>query len=480
MGELKGLRISILLTSPEFPDVTRNGCEATLVPVVRHLARRGADTTVYYPTVSRSSSTREPYPGLTVKPLRISTAIGKRPEECLPFQFADILGDMTVDLREYDILYIHGGARFLPCRNRVADMAGSVVTSIHDLVYPTSLLGAFGDTRGSVFTISRYLGDCFSELTKRISGTRGNVLAIENGFSATEFLPTDTRAIRSEFELSDEEIPILFPHRANDPSKGIRDTLRAVEALEDLLDPATYANVRLLVPETLDSEIGGRPEASSRVVEEANSLGLGWALRLHKWVPRSRMREYYSLGVATACFGTFPESFGNIQVESLLCGTPPIVSRVGAQRTVFPEGIVRKIDPGDVVSAASHLADVLREGDRVSRETREYTLERYSLEKMVSGYERALLQGRQVDAAVIPENPPVGISSSTVLTVPPWCAALDNGYYNDYTGYLKDERFSAILPDLQRGATVGNVMSGTGVTLEEIQQWIDDGQVSCD
>jgi hypothetical protein len=54
------------------------------------------------------------------------------------------------------------------------------------------------------------------------------------------------------------------------------------------------------------------------------------------------------------------ESFGNTPYESLGCGTPAVVARVSTHRELLPDHLLDKVHFGDVETAASLTAAIIK------------------------------------------------------------------------------------------------------------------------
>ncbi|MFP5342641.1 MAG: glycosyltransferase family 4 protein [Candidatus Limnocylindria bacterium] len=109
--------------------------------------------------------------------------------------------------------------------------------------------------------------------------------------------------------------------------------------------------------------------------------------------------------------GSWPEPFGLVAIEALATGTPVVARRIGALPEIIREGVDGFF--GDDVTAMAFLVDRVGELDRA--EVRRSVIERFSLERMVDGYEaiyRTMLartgpEGRRAaldDVAVIPAS----------------------------------------------------------------------------
>jgi glycosyltransferase involved in cell wall biosynthesis len=91
------------------------------------------------------------------------------------------------------------------------------------------------------------------------------------------------------------------------------------------------------------------------------------------------------------------ESFGLVQVEAMLCGTPSIASNLpGVRQPVIQTGMGRVVPIGDADGLAEAIIDVLRERPRYVRPHHEIAA-RFSTSRTADGYEalfEELLQGR--------------------------------------------------------------------------------------
>jgi glycosyltransferase involved in cell wall biosynthesis len=91
------------------------------------------------------------------------------------------------------------------------------------------------------------------------------------------------------------------------------------------------------------------------------------------------------------------ESFGLVQVEAMLCGTPSIASDLpGVRQPPRMTGMGEVTPIGDSSALAEAIIRVIRDGDHYAR-PRRYIQDTFSLERTVSGYEslfEALLAGR--------------------------------------------------------------------------------------
>jgi glycosyltransferase involved in cell wall biosynthesis len=119
----------------------------------------------------------------------------------------------------------------------------------------------------------------------------------------------------------------LFPHRA-DPSKGIKESLKLLSELVKLHDA--------ILTVVMDHSPTAESSLYLSVNEAARSLNLIDKLEFISWRPINQMGKLYTSSDLTLCLGYFPEGFGLVSLESILCGTPVIARNVGAQTQLLP------------------------------------------------------------------------------------------------------------------------------------------------
>jgi glycosyltransferase involved in cell wall biosynthesis len=408
---------------------------------------------------------------VTVRPVLRFKPTYPEPYESAPYHLADIITTLAEAARDHDRFYIHDAELLFPFVHE--DVATTV--AVQDFVYPTTLAGALPFRGDHLVVTSPYVRRCVDAVFDRFRPLPPDrVSVVCNGFDLDRMRRTESASLRREIGLAGDDIAVLYPHRP-DPRKGAAEAVDTVLHVTERLPAAVAARVRLVVPQWMDTEQDSDGAESYRqgyaaMVRRAADAGRPDLVHLHGWVPTARMPAYYSLGVASLCVGNFIEAFGNSSVESLLCGTPAIISRVGAQRTVLPDRLTHKIDHGDVKTAADILTAVIQgEAESHDAEIREYVATHYSLDAMVRGYADAIL-GTRSSAPLPAYVPPPAI---TRLDIPPWCADLATGYYNDYHhGYVDDPRLRDVVAQLADGPA-----DATVVPAELREAWLQDGHL---
>jgi hypothetical protein len=236
----------------------------------------------------------------------------------------------------------------------------------------------------------------------------------------------------------------------------------------------------LLVPRWMDSDLVGEGDHIYQSIygearATAQGCGISEALVIHEWMPTARMAEYYSLGVATLCIGNFIEAFGNVSVESELCGTPAVVSRVAAQREVLPGSLCSKVDFGDVSATAELIAEYVKGRPARTDEVRKFVQETYPRAVTLDRYAEAITSCTV--RAGLREEKPSRLSENDLMGIPPWCVALEKGYYNDYAyGYAEDPRLLSLARSGDWPMRVDGLIE-RGIRLDEVENWFADGWV---
>lgn len=464
------MRVGVFSLGPVFPRHVHGGSQRTLVAVVRHLAAAGHQCDIY---CTRRDDNFQPFelaPGARVHPILPFKQTFPEPYYTAPYHLASIARTLRTAATSAEVFYMHDSELVL---SAVYDDVAAV-SGVQDFVYPTTLEGVFAFRGRQLIAISGYVGACMAATLPYPAGSDApSVQVVPNGFDVTAFSPVDPSALASELGLRPDWLPILFPHRP-DPRKGLVQAISVIDALRAHLPADLHARLRLLVPRWVDSDLVGDDSGHEyqtlygAAQQRAADLGLGSLLHLHPWVPADRMPEYYSLGAATLCIGNFVEAFGNVSVESQLCGTPAIVSRVGAQRTVIPDELIAKVDYGDIGACAEALAKILLADAQFDRARfSEFVQTAYSEAATVAGYQEVLSEA----AAGRSSGTPLGQSAGPGgYAIPPWCALTSSGYYSDYLyGYADEPELESLL------RTASAAGPAREAPLGKVAQWAAQG-----
>jgi glycosyltransferase involved in cell wall biosynthesis len=91
------------------------------------------------------------------------------------------------------------------------------------------------------------------------------------------------------------------------------------------------------------------------------------------------------------------ESFGLVQVEAMLCGTPSVASNLpGVRQPVMQTGMGKVVPIGDSAALATALLEIIDNPDTFHR-SREHVSERFSTDRTITEYEALFtrLSGRK-------------------------------------------------------------------------------------
>ncbi len=198
--------------------------------------------------------------------------------------------------------------------------------------------------------------------------------------------PVDLNALelfRKKHAAADQ-ILIGFPCRFAS-EKGVEILLAALPLILTELD-----NVKVLFAGEYRDVIG-EEEYISRLMPHIEELGTS------RWeflgeLCSSEMSVFFSAcSVCVLPSLNRTESFGLVQVESMLCGTPVVASDLpGVRIPVKTSGMGIVIPPGDAEALAKAVIEIIKNSSRYKKPA-ELIKNMFSLEKTISEYENLLL-----------------------------------------------------------------------------------------
>ncbi len=461
---------------PVFPKAVHGGSQRTLRDVALHLGVAGHVCSIY---CTRRTDNAEPFdlgPNVRVLPVLGFKETYPEPYFAPPYRLRDIIKTLKDALALADVFYIHDGELLY---HFLYDEVPTTV-AFQDFVYPDTLAGALSFRRDRLVVTSEYVRRCVFTVFREFTHIEtADLRVIPNGLDLNEFRAVSSTSLRRSLGLTPDDIPILYPHRP-DPKKGLHDAIRAISLAADHLGERTRGRLKLLVPRWMDSDIvSAGDHIYQSIYDEAHvaarAYGISENLVIHDWMPIERMAEYYSLGVATLCIGNFIEAFGNVSVESELCGTPAVVSRVAAQREILPDSLCSKIDFGDVLATAELIVEYVNGKPARTEEVREFVHKTYPYSVTVDRYAEAITSCTV--RARLQDKEPSPLSENDLLDLPPWCAVLERGYYNDYAyQYSTDQRLLSLVTSGGWPMRVGSLIE-RGIKLKQVEHWFADGWV---
>ncbi len=430
--------------TPLFKDRVMGGAQKQLYAVVMHLAEFGHDVTVL--CTRRPPDVTEAFrwhANAQVVPIFRFKQPYPEPYATPIFNIANALQDLGGWLANADVFYSHDGGFIFP----YAYQTVPTVVSLRSVIFSETLQSAFLFQGDDLVLISNYQRDMLLSTVGRFFPTlAGRTHVIYNGLDFATFRQTDTAAIRVHIPSVDpsEHAIALYPHRP-EREKGI---LEVIETANLLVHTHGITNLRVLVPRWIESALSPGDRAFyDDVTGRIDRYGLREQFVFHDWVPQSLMPAYYSLGAVTFAIGSYVETFGNVPYESLACGTPAIVARVGPARELLPEGLITKVDFGDVATAAQAAAHIITNAQRTSPETTADLKRRFQRSDMVSAYADVILNAKKRDPMPYVYRP---IDANTAFTLAPWVYNTGQRLYNDLTEtYIPAQDLLALPHDQQ-------------------------------
>ena len=367
-------------------------------------------------------------------------------------------------LQSADRFYIHDGEFLLP------DVYESIptTTSFRDNIYPESVLGSFIGKADDIICISDYsckvithsVGQFYPDIPKRIH-------KVINGLDLEVFLPVDPSSFAKKFGIDrDTTHVLLHPHRP-EPGKGLKET---IFVLEKLVHKYGIKEIKVLVPQWIDSMVSMDESSYAQEMKLLiNELHLQEQFIFIPWLPIEKMAQLYSLGDVTLCLGNFVETFGNVAYESLACGTPSIVAKVGVHRTQMPDELIDKVAPGDFDEVAERIVSIF-EGRQFRFEAIKETIKKnMNVQKQKEGYAQVITQSKKRIAL---RFRPANVTEKTRFILAPWCYLDGDKVFHDFRGkFTEAGLLTSLLSDRQ---TINcSEVKNAGISAEKWQFWVD-------
>lgn len=460
------MKILMFSINPLFPDKVNGGSPKHLQAVAVHLGELGHAVTIL--TTRRPDSERvfRWHPRVEVRPLLRFKQPFPEPYAIPYYEYAQNIQLIAEHLSRADRFYMHDGELLFP----EVYAAVPTVVSLRDNIYAETMIGAFLFRGDALIAISEYSRQLYLATAGRFwAGAESRVQTINNGIDWSVFRPTppsDELLQLLDFRPGDGPV-VLHPHRP-EPFKGIWQT---IEVAERLVKEFGMASLRVLVPRWFDADFCDQIDGSyAEMLGVIESKGLSRNFHFHPWVPHRLMAEYFSLGDLMLTLGPGIETFGNTVYESLGCGTPVIVARVGPHRTLLPEGLVDRVDYADNAAAAEKAAAILQARRRTAPETLAYLHRTFDVATQLDAYAATILGAQK--------RPPLRYRRfeprpDTRYCLAPWCYQRGDGViYHDF-------RAEALaLPELVELLGAEGRFEASRAAPQALRAWCDQGLVA--
>ena len=465
------VKIVVVSFIPFFKQRVTGGAQKILRQISQYWAVTGHEVIILSPFRKETPHAFELDKNVVVKPI---LQLQKFPASCqtAPYNLSTLIVDIHRHTEWADVLYVLDGV--LPYQFLSDNIP--TVTDFHNFVFSDTLANGLSFRRDLAIVHSQYVADCLTDTFRPFCPTvQEKVEVIPYGFDLNAWQSKTTDTVRELIPLPDDAIPLLYPHRP-EPSKGLYEGLKAIAKLRTRLGGAEGDKLRLLIPLWSDGESKNDSPVYHQIKDYAQELGVDHLLVFHPWIGSELMAEYYSLGKATLCLGNFIEAFGLVPVESILCGTPAIVSRVAAYRHILPEELIAKVDYGDLETAVDILEAIITGKSNFEKqilEARQFVADNYSPQRTLAAQEQAIANVELTPALPLKYAGP--LQSDDTLRIPAWCYASSSGYYNDYQyAYESNSVLDRFLERVKLPLKLGDVLQ-LGFTEPEIESLLKTG-----
>lgn len=456
------MKILCFSINPIFIDVVSGGASKHLMNLTWSLAEQGHQVRVICPSLPEQDEKFQLSKNLEVWPVLPFHQPFPAPYAITPPELAYIVEEVTRHLDWADRFYVHDGELLLPqLQTKIP-----TVLSFRDNYYPESILGSFINQADEIICVSPYSANVIRATAGRVlEGVNERIHVVLNGIDSNVYRPIPIEKnlllARLPFDPSSRRI-LLHPHRP-DPNKGLAE---ALQVLKFLVREKGMQNLILLTPRWHASMSGSEEDAFFRSMQKLiDENELKNHIHFMDWLTQAEMPSFYSLGQLTLCLGKLPEAFGNVAYESLACGTPTLVCRVGVHRNLLPDSLIHKVDYWDSDAAYEIANNVLTEGQKLSETARSEVMATFNVHEQLSAYQKIILSA-QKRSPVCPVFMPVTNKSNFSLA--PWCFASDKGIYNDYLGRFIDTQEFPGLTNLMDTLGDGKQVQGAQLPLESI------------
>lgn len=451
--------------NPIFPDVITGGASKHLYHITRNLGQQGHTVQILCAQSKDGISNFEWAENVHVASILPFHIPFPQPYAISGADLGLIVERVSQYLQHADRFYIHDGEFLIP------DVYEHVptVTSFRDNIYPESILGSFIGKADDIICISEYsvevikstAGRFYPEMNKRIH-------KVNNGIDFEMFKPVPADALADRLGINPkEDIILLHPHRP-EQGKGLPESIRVVERL---VHHHGLHQVKVLLPEWIDSMVSNM---DANFYQQMVNLMIELVVKDHfvfiPWMPQDQMPAFYSLGHVALCLGNFVETFGNVAYESLACGTPSVVARVGVHRTMLPDDLIDKVDYGDIDGAVERVLAILSGSRADQSAVLAYLQANLNYHHQISTYGKIITRCKKRKSLKFshPQSYP-----DQRFSLAPWCYIAGERIYHDFRGdYFHDPDLIGIIQEMPQFSQID--VADELISEQHWQSWLAD------
>lgn len=458
------MKIVIFSINPIYPEVVTGGASKHLFHIASHLGAKGHSVEILCAeadTINRLFTWAENVRVLPVLPFNLPFP---QPYAVSGPELALITERLRAVVCDADRFYIHDGEWLIP------DVYQDIptVSSFRDNIYPESVLGTFLTKADEVICVSPYSAVVIEHTAGRFfPKLKNRIHQVNNGIDFNQFTHQDPSFLARELSLDPDQYKILLhPHRP-EPGKGLSETIHVAARL---VHKAGISTLRVLVPAWIEGMVSSGENAYHRkMLRLMEDLGVREHFDFIPWLPNNRMPELYSLGAATLCLGNIVEAFGNVAYESLACGTPSVVARVGVHRSLLPDDLISKIHPGDTDAAVSAVLEILNNRPNVNPATLSFLQEQMDFNQQIGSYVEIIENCSKRERLQFLMSEPC---ETQAFQLAPWCYLDGERIYHDF------HRTFAHVPELakllrERDTITKSFAYRLGVSEKKWETWLD-------
>jgi len=458
------MNIVVFSINPIFPDLITGGASKHLYHITRTLGQAGHRVHLLCAQGGQDPGGFDWAENVRVSPTLPYHLPFPQPYAISGADLGLIVERVSAALQEADRFYIHDGEFLMP------DVYAQIptVTSFRDNIYPESVLGTFVGKPDEVICVSKYSIDVVRYSAGRyFPGLLDRLHHVNNGIDFEMFKPVETAGLAKALGVDPQRDTILLhPHRP-EPGKGLPETIKVVD---HLVNRHGLRTVKVLIPEWIDMMVSsGESAFYQEMIRLMNDLGVSEHFVFIPWMPQSQMPALYSLGHATLSLGNFVEAFGNVAYESLACGTPSIVARVGVHRTNMPDDLIDKVNYGDIDAAVERLLSILAGERQNQSDVLDYLKTNMDFQRQVSSYSEIITTcSKREPLQFIPPQ----YDDHQPFALAPWCDIDGERIFHDFRGIFEENQR---LSDWLRESPVVSKAEAAaqGVPMQQWQQWLD-------